>query len=240
MKYDLVVVLPIYNEKELVFPVLSSWISVLERLSSNFLILAINDGSSDGTEQALSAFADNSSVEIINKANSGHGPTILMGYRKAMKLAPWIFQCDSDDEMKAESFPELWENKDRYDVLYGARMGRTQSLARRIVTLCAGFTVKMLYGHGVKDVNTPYRLIRSTLLEEIINEIPDDTFAPNVIITGALHDRGARSLYVPIPYHPREKRGGGELVNYRLIRASLISFIQTVQWKQKTRQLGRK
>ena len=35
------------------------------------------------------------------KPNSGHGPTILRGYRRGVVTADWVFQTDSDDEMPA-------------------------------------------------------------------------------------------------------------------------------------------
>ena len=35
------------------------------------------------------------------KTNSGHGPTILLGYRENSDCA-WVFQMDSDDEMGPE------------------------------------------------------------------------------------------------------------------------------------------
>ena len=99
---DLVVVMPIYNEQACIEGVLVSWKKTLERLGVAFKILAINDGSTDGTARALEGFAGDPDIEAITKPNSGHGPTILLGYREAVRQAPWIFQCDSDDEIRAE------------------------------------------------------------------------------------------------------------------------------------------
>jgi len=103
MTIDLAVVMPVYNEEECIVKVLKSWISTLTALGMRFQIIVLNDGSSDGTQQALNVFDHDNRIDVINKANSGHGPTILMGYKKSVELAEWTFQCDSDNEMKPDS-----------------------------------------------------------------------------------------------------------------------------------------
>ena len=83
MPYDLAVIMPIYNEEECIADVLKSWMAVLSGLSINYLIIALNDGSTDGTKDTLSIFLNEDRVEVVNKINSGHGPTILLGYNIA-------------------------------------------------------------------------------------------------------------------------------------------------------------
>ena len=52
-------------------------------------------------------------------------------------------------------------------------------------------------------MNIPYSLIRSDVLIPIIALIPDDTFAPNVAISGALAKTGAAISELPVPFEPR-------------------------------------
>ena len=108
MKRDLCLVMPVYNEEACVQQVVLSWRRAFEALDISFLMLILNDGSKDNTAEELKAFDDDDCVQVINKTNSGHGPTILEGYRQAAEQAHWVFQCDSDDEMPAESFASLW------------------------------------------------------------------------------------------------------------------------------------
>ena len=67
----------------------------------------------------------------MNRPNCGHGPTILEGHRRAVELADWVFQCDSDDEMTAEHFAALWMQRRQYDLLLGYRAGRRTRWSRR-------------------------------------------------------------------------------------------------------------
>ena len=123
---ELIVVMPVYNEAECIQNVLSEWRDALENLGIDFQIVALNDGSKDQTATGLEAFAEDARFQIVNKANSGHGPTILEGYRDAVSRAKWVFQVDSDDEMKPASFGELWKRREKYDALFGYRHNREQ------------------------------------------------------------------------------------------------------------------
>ena len=227
MSYQLALVMPVYNEQECIVDVVESWKGAFARLDIDFLMIVLNDGSRDGTQQALCAFDADDRIEVVHKANSGHGPTILEGYRRAVEAADWVFQCDSDDEMKPDSFSTLWEKRDDFDVLFGIRSGRQQNAARALISTVSRLTVSLLFGSGVEDVNTPYRLIRAPILKQIIEQIPADTFAPNVIISGALA-RGKRRIHnLPVPHEGR-KTGTVSIVKWSLVKAAVKSFWQTL------------
>lgn len=131
MTFDLAVVMPVYNEQECIAAVVDAWRAVLAKLNIDYLLIVLNDGSQDATPAALAKFTEDRHISIVHKTNSGHGPTILLGYRQAVEIARWVFQCDSDDEMSPEYFPHLWEKRKHYDALFGFRSGREQNTGRR-------------------------------------------------------------------------------------------------------------
>ncbi len=227
MLLDLVIVMPVYNEEACIVPVAKSWYSVLSHLNINFLIMILNDGSTDSTSEALAVFKNNKCIEVINKKNGGHGPTILMGYRKAIQLSKWVFQCDSDNEMKADYFSILWEKRAKFDALFGLRKGRNQNISRKFISAFSRITINMLFGKGVTDVNTPFRLIRTNILKQIVGQIPDDTFAPNIIISGVLSKTRLRIYEHPVP-HVTRKTGEVSIVKLKLWRFVVKSFWQTL------------
>jgi dolichol-phosphate mannosyltransferase len=227
MEFDLALVMPVYNEQDCIVEVVQSWKTVLSRLDARYQLMVLNDGSRDRTAEKLASFSGDQRVLVIDKPNSGHGPTILQGYRLAVERADWVFQCDSDNEMPAESFPVLWEKRADYDALFGMRAGRMQPLPRRLISAGSRLTVSLLFGRGVPDVNTPYRLMRSSLLKPIIRQIPEDTFAPNVIISGAVVRAGARIFNCPVPHEGR-RTGSVSIVKWKLWKAAIKSFRQTL------------
>ena len=180
------------------------------------------------TATCLDVFSSDPDIRIINKTNSGHGPTILVGYSLAVDEADWVFQVDSDDEMSPVFFEELWDKRAGYSALFGIRTGRSQNWGRKIISAVSRATVRHLYGKGVTDVNVPFRLIKAPLLKRIIDQIPNDTFAPNIIISGALAAATVPIYNHPVPHQVR-KTGVISIVRWKLWKASVRSFLQTVR-----------
>lgn len=230
MKKELALVMPVYNEEECIVAVVKSWYDELSRLGIDFTMIILNDGSRDNTKGMLDTFRSYERINIINKQNSGHGPTILMGYHKAVDIADWIFQTDSDDEMKPVHFNTLWSVREKYAALFGARKGRVQPSSRKLISAVSRFTIQILFGKEVIDVNTPYRLIRSSLLKKIIDKIPDTTLTPNLIISGALNKAGVPIFNTPIPHEGR-KTGTVSILKWKLWKFSIKAFFQCVRYR---------
>lgn len=225
-EYELVVVMPVYNEEECVKDVVQDWHEHLSKLNIHFKIIVLNDGSRDGTGKVLEFFSANPRIEIIHKANSGHGPTVHLGYRRAIQQAGWVFQCDSDNEMSPGSFETLWNNRHSYDALLGVRTGRSQNFARKIISAVSRMTVYGFAGQGVADVNVPYRLMSSEILSKILRQIPEDNFVPNIALSAGLTKIRARIWQTPVP-HKNRATGEVSLKSMKLLKSSCKAFLQT-------------
>lgn len=115
--------MPAYNEEENIQSTLSGWYEVIEKLeaknnSGNKLVI-INDGSKDKTLEKLKAFKKNRPLlEIIDKKNKGHGPSLIRDYNYAIdEGTDWIFQTDSDSEsnFKDHEYPLVTSSAAGFD-----------------------------------------------------------------------------------------------------------------------------
>ena len=200
--------MPVYNEAGDIERTLRSWIDVLDESGASYELCVIDDGSKDGSADVLARV---DGIRVWSKENEGHGPTILRGYRDALDRAEWVFQTDSDDEIPASAFPGLWSAREDHDAVLGIRTNRTQHPVRKVMTVTAKWTVRLAYGGRVQDVNCPFRLMRTDVLAPVLERIPDDTFAPNPVISGALARNGADIVEVGVPFKPREGETGAGL-----------------------------
>jgi glycosyltransferase involved in cell wall biosynthesis len=227
---ELTVVLPVYNEGEIIGEVLEDWTGELERLHIDFEIHAYNDGSRDNTLEILKTYeASNKNIIVHDKSNTGHGPTILLGYRENSN-AEWVFQVDSDNEITTEFFAEFWERRKEFDFLIGRRVERQSPLSRRFMTSAARIIVTVLYGEGIFDVNCPYRLMRGQLLKELISEIPPSLFAPNVILSGLVCMNNYRILEIPV-VHSQRATGKVSIQKVKLLKAAARALGQTILFR---------
>ena len=223
---ELTVVIPVYNEEDAIAGVLGEWLAELERIGVDCRLSVYDDGSRDGTARILAGLAERDPrIRVVSQANRGHGPTILRGYREAR--TPWIFQVDSDGEMAAAHFAALWRERERYDFLVGDRQDRESVFVRRMVSAGSRAAVHLLVGNGVRDVNSPYRLMRRETLARLLDLVPEDAFAPNTLLAGLAGRARLRILEVPVPHQGR-RSGRGSLNARRLLAGVARSLRDTV------------
>jgi dolichol-phosphate mannosyltransferase len=230
---ELSIVMPVYNGEATIGAVLKSWVAELDRLKIRYEFLVYDDGSVDGTPAVLAAMAkDDSRLVVRRHPNVGHGPTILKGYEQA--AGEWVFQTDSDNETTPAGFEQLWRARDGSDLLLGCREDRHGTFARRVITATAKTIVRVLFGAGLWDVNTPYRLMRRSALTTMTACIPPLAFAPNVLIAGLAVREQLRIWQTWVAYQPRHA-GKSSLGGLRQWRAAVQAAFQTVSVALKSR-----
>lgn len=229
-KLPLKLIIPVYNEEGAIGTVIQDWTDKLTALAIDFKIYVYNDGSKDNTLQILEDIAkENPHLQVVDKANSGHGPTILKGYKENLD-AEWLFQVDSDNELKAADFDQFWNAREHYDFLIGKRIHRDSPLPRVITTQISRMVVNFCYGGKVTDVNAPYRLLRVSAFKEHITKIPNDTFAPNLIVSGLASTQKMRVKEFDVTHHNRET-GEVSIKKWKLFKAAFRSFRQTIAFR---------
>ena len=180
---DLAIVIPVYNEEENIQVLLDDFYKILVEEGINYTIFVINDGSSDGSLQKLESLVPSiPNLQLLSKNNSGHGPSLMKGYKLAF-AHQWVFQFDSDYQYSLSAFRELWGKREGYDLLIAERKARIASWSRHGITMLLTYLTRLLYGKGIHDINVPYRLIRTSKLKAALSYIHPNSFAPNTLIT---------------------------------------------------------
>ncbi|MEC7115578.1 MAG: glycosyltransferase family 2 protein [Actinomycetota bacterium] len=225
---DVAVVIPVFNEEKLIGECINEWLNVLDSVNLNYEILIIDDGSSDATISIVERYRDNQNIQLIIKQNEGHGPTILAGYKRAVGIAEWVFQADSDNEINPNQFSALWSRRQGQDAVIAWRQGRDQTTVRRLVTFFARVTTKVLFRCHLRDVNIPFRLFRSETLTILLEKIPSDTFAPNIALSGALSLMNFQVEECPVVFNERIV-GESSLSNLGAVRKGGRALLELIK-----------
>ncbi|MDP7319732.1 MAG: glycosyltransferase family 2 protein [Bacteriovoracaceae bacterium] len=232
MSKVLSIIIPVYNEEGAIESVLRQWHEELDKLDIDYQICAYNDGSKDQTMTILNKLKPElPNLVVVDKANSGHGPTILKGYIDNLD-SEWIFQVDSDDEMQPTWFKEIWAHNKRYDFIIGSRYGRTQALPRFVLSVISRLTIRTFFGGRIHDVNSPFRLMRVKSFKDCFLTIPSHTFAPNIIITGYAAYNKLQAAELDVPQRDRQT-GEVSLKKWKLFKAGVLSLLQTIIYRLK-------
>lgn len=214
---SLYVVMPAYNEAENLEAVLAGWYPVVERTGPESRLVVVDDGSTDGTPALLRRLqAQRPQLNVLSKANGGHGPAIRLGYQYALEQgAAYIFQTDSDGQTDPEEFWPVWEARDRWDIQIGWRRHRADGWSRRGVTRVLRLVILLCCRVRLPDANAPFRLMRAGALAQALPNIPENCPLTNVWLSILLARRGGRVRFCPISFRPRQ--GGVNSLNLRRI-----------------------
>ncbi len=226
----LYIVIPAYNEEDNIEEVVNDWYPVIlsHNVAEGSKLIIINDGSRDSTYEKLKELSEERPfMEALTKQNSGHGATLLYGYGYAIeKGADYIFQTDSDGQTLPSEFEGFWQERKNYDMVIGSRRGRQDGFLRVLVTKVLKAVIRLCFKVSVTDANTPYRLMKASVLERYIGLIPKDYFLSNVLISVIYKKKGLKVKYIPITFRPRQ--GGVNSINmkriFRIGRKALSEF----------------
>lgn len=209
----LYIVIPAYNEEVMIESVIAQWHEVVVNTGAESRLVVIDDGSKDHTYEIMLKCMDNYPQLIaLTKKNEGHGPTVQYGYQYAIEEgADYVFQTDSDGQTLPEEFPKFWRHRKRAAMVIGHRKHREDGFGRVVVTKVLKYVLLAVFHVNVPDANTPFRLIRTDVLEKHMHLIPEKFNLSNVIVSVIFVKRKLGVEFLPITFRPRQ--GGVNSIN---------------------------
>jgi dolichol-phosphate mannosyltransferase len=231
---ELLVVIPVYNEQISIGEVVREWMDELDRSCHSFTVLAIDDGSKDGSLQILRQLQVQwgSRLLVITRPNRGHGQTCLEGYRCAAAMgAPYVFQIDSDGQCDPRYFSSLWRLREQFSVVYGVRATRDDGLARVVISWVLRLMLLVAFQANCRDANVPYRLMKTNEVMWAVNRIPPDFGLANIALAVLLAgDTKCSHGFVPIGF--RQRTGGQPSVKPSMFGRKALELYRDIRKMQ--------
>jgi glycosyltransferase involved in cell wall biosynthesis len=147
------IVIPAYNEAENLPVLVQELTSVLRKLGKSYEIIVIDDGSTDGSYDALLKMQQHDATLVLIRFRRNFGQTAAMdaGFKHA--LGKVIITMDADLQNDPADIPLLLKEMEdkKLDVVSGWRWKRKDPLGKRIVSRLANGLRKMLTGERIHD-----------------------------------------------------------------------------------------
>jgi glycosyltransferase involved in cell wall biosynthesis len=210
------VVIPVYNEAA----TLRELIARVRQTPLVVQIVAVDDGSSDGSLEILEELADAGDMRLLRHArNAGKGAALRSGFAHA--TGDIVVIQDADLEYDPAEYPRLVQPivDGVADVVYGSRFiahGPRRVfhfwhyVANRALTLCSDMTT----GLNLSDVETCYKAFRREVIESIAPTLKENRFGIDPELTAKIARRKYRVYEVGISYFGRTY-GEGKKIGFR-------------------------
>jgi glycosyltransferase involved in cell wall biosynthesis len=199
-------VVPVYNEERGVAGVVERLLAL--DLGVPVAVLAIDDGSRDGTADVLARLAaSNPRLRVVRHAtNQGYGAALKTGFMRATHDVVVI--TDADGTYPEDKIAELVARvDDGADMAVGARLGANVHipLTRRPAKAALRCLASFLAGTPIPDLNSGLRAFRRELVVAYRAILPQG-FSFTTTITLAALTNGHRVDYVDVDYARRAGR----------------------------------
>jgi glycosyltransferase involved in cell wall biosynthesis len=130
-------------------------------------VIVVDDGSTDGSADALSGFA----VETVrHDKNEGKGAALISGIERARALgAAFTITLDADGQHPPECIPALLESADSRTIVVGNRMSDATAIpkARLRANRTAGFFISWAAGQWIEDTQCGFRVYPLSVFDRV-------------------------------------------------------------------------
>ena len=167
---DLTILVPSYNEKESL-PELLSWIHrALDPENLSMEIIIVDDGSDDGTWDAVKelAAADSAVRAIQFRRNYGKSAALFCGFKEARGRV--VVTMDADLQDSPEEVPEMYRMivEDGWDVVSGWKQHRQDNkLTKNLPSKLYNATARRITGIKLHDMNCGLKAYKNAVVKNI-------------------------------------------------------------------------
>lgn len=217
---DKLVILPTYNERENIEPMLDKLLALPYGLD----VLVVDDNSPDGTAALVAERAKTSErVHLLRRPGKlGLGSAYRDGFRFALEHgAEYVFEMDADFSHDPEAVGEFLQAAQDADIVLGSRYlnGVTVvnwPLSRLILSYSANVYTRLVTGLPLADATGGYKCFRRRALEGIrLDRVKSEGYSFQIEMSFRCWKRGFRIKEIPILFVDR--RAGVSKMSRRII-----------------------
>jgi dolichol-phosphate mannosyltransferase len=203
MSQKALVIVPTYNERENLSPLIQRLLSLPVAVE----VLVVDDNSPDGTgELADSIAAKNPRMQVLHRQEkNGLGRAYCDGFAWALQRDyEFIFEMDGDFSHNPDDIPAFLEAAKEAELVLGSRYRNgirviNWPLKRLLLSMCAGKYVQVVTGMPISDPTGGYKCFRRSALMSInLDAVRSNGYSFQIELTHMIWRQGMRIAEIPI------------------------------------------
>jgi len=217
---SLTVFFPAHNEEANIGKLVRETYDTLRGRVEDFEIIAVNDGSTDGTREVLNKLEKEIPEfrAVHHEVNKGYGGAVQTGFKNASK--DLVFFTDGDGQFDITEIHGFLDVIDEHDAVLGYRINRQDPFHRKVFAKCWGLLIRCLFGFKVRDLDCAFKLFHRKDIEAV--EFETSGAMITVELLAKLHKRpGFDFVEIGVTHRPRlagEQSGGSPKVILRAFK----------------------
>ena len=222
------IVIPVYNEEDVVGALLDELSTVVSTWRSNYEILMVDDGSSDRTAEIIgNRFENWSQGQLVRLTrNCGQAAALYYGMKRARGQV--VILLDGDGQNDPRDIPKVLAPLDQVDMVVGVRVERRDSLARRTMSWLANAARSRILRDGVADSGCGIKAFHRRVIDAFIPMRTLYSFMPALAISAGFTVR-------QVPVHHRPRSGGKSKYGVRQFLWKPLLDLAGVWWFSRRR-----
>jgi glycosyltransferase involved in cell wall biosynthesis len=228
VQYSISAFFPAFNDVGSIGKIIHTMAWLLPKLTDNYEIVVVDDGSSDGTGELLRTLAQEYPfLKIIHHGvNRGYGAALITGFANCSK--DLIFYTDGDGQYDVEELPLLLKAfGEDVDAVNGYKIARSDPRHRVVAGFLYQHLMRFLFRLNIRDVDCDFRLFRRSLL--LGTQLTCDSGVICVEMVKRFQARGCRVVEVPV-HHYHRYHGSSQFFRFRHLRRVFIQLF-AAWWK---------
>lgn len=193
------VVVPVFNEEEVVEVFFRELIKYLPKIDENYEIIFVDDGSTDRSLDIIKEFQkENKNVRIFSfRKHRGKAEALTLGFTKA--IGEYILTIDSDLQDRPDQIEKLVKKaKEGWDLASGWRKNRKDAFVKNISSKIFNFVSSFFWGLKVNDLNCGLKLYKAEAAKSLNLYGGTHRFIPLI-----LYQEGFSVTEVPVVHDER-------------------------------------
>ncbi len=225
---DLTVVVPYFNPGDRVRETVDELVHTLSGTGATFEVIAVSDGSTDGSEQALADQPPELVRTVRLQHNHGKGEALRVGF--TMGRGRFLGFIDADGDLPPDQVATLAAiahdaDAPAPDVVLGSKRHPASEVVypplRRMYSWAWQQLVLALFGLHVRDTQTGLKLVRREVLADVLPRMLEKRFAFDLELLVVARRLGY-DRFVEVPVRIRQRFGS--TVSPRAVAGMLVDL----------------